>query len=69
MNKTIVARWQDWAGDGIQHLVLETRVDRIVAEGVVLATAQGNDFAATYRVECDAMWQVRMTQVRMIGVV
>src|SRR5215813_1889783 len=68
MNKTIVARWQDWSGGGIQHLVLKTRPDRIVAQGVVLGTSQGSDFAATYRVECDAMWQARLIEARVIGV-
>ncbi|HJZ77334.1 MAG TPA: putative glycolipid-binding domain-containing protein [Vicinamibacterales bacterium] len=68
MNTTIVARWQDWSGDGIQHLVLNMRPDRIVAEGVVLATAEGSRFAAIYRIECDVMWQVRVTHARMVGV-
>jgi len=63
-----VARWQDWSGEGVQHLVLTTRPDRIVAEGVVLGTAQGRDFAATYRVECDAAWQARLIEARVIGV-
>src|SRR5262249_61777697 len=68
MNTTIVARWQDWSGDGIQHLVLNMRPDRIVAEGVVLATAEGSRFAAIYRIECDVMWQGRGTHARMGGV-
>jgi uncharacterized protein len=68
MNSTVVARWEDSSGDGVQHLVLSQRSDRIVAEGVVLSTADGSPFAATYHIECDAMWRVKMTQARVIGV-
>src|SRR5262249_52267104 len=68
MDRTIVARWQDWSGDGLQHLVLRTRAQVIVAEGIVLASQAGGGFGATYRIECDRSWRVRMTSVRLIGV-
>jgi hypothetical protein len=66
--KTVVARWQDWSGMDRQHLVLSVRSNGIVADGVVLGTADQRHFAAAYRVECDATWRVRMTQVRVVGV-
>src|SRR5262245_54734177 len=68
MDSTVVARWEDRSGDGIEHLVLTQRSNRIVAEGVVLATAANSPFAAMYRVECDARWRVKMTQARVIGI-
>src|SRR5262245_33100529 len=68
MDRTIVARWQDWSGDGIQHLVLRTQSDVIVAEGIVLASEGPRVFGATYRIECDLTWRVRITRVRLIGV-
>jgi uncharacterized protein len=68
MDRTIVARWQNWSGDGLQHLVLSIRSDRIVAEGVIIATVEGVQFAATYRVECDAAWRTVVTKARLIGV-
>ena len=68
MDRTIVARWQDWSGDGLQHLVLRMRSDRIVAEGVIVATPEGVHFAATYRVECDAAWRTSVIKARLIGV-
>jgi uncharacterized protein len=68
MDNTVVARWEDSSGEGVQHVVLSQRSNRIVAEGVVITTADGIPFAATYRVECDAMWRVRMTQAQVIGV-
>jgi hypothetical protein len=37
MERTIIARWQEWSGKGIEHLVLRERPDRIVAEGVIVS--------------------------------
>ncbi len=68
MDRTIIARWQTWLGDGLQHLVLRVRADGIVAEGAVLATVQGIHLAATYRVECDALWRTTVAEARVIGV-
>jgi uncharacterized protein len=68
MDSTVVARWEGSSGDGVEHLVMRQRSGGIVAEGVVLATADGVPFAATYRVECDAIWRVKITQARVIGV-
>jgi hypothetical protein len=65
--RTIVARWQEWSGKGIEHLVLRQRLDRIVAEGVISATAQEHHFAVLYRIECDPGWRVKSTHVRVIG--
>ena len=36
MSRTLEARWQDWAGAGLQHLVLREGQDEIVAEAVVV---------------------------------
>jgi uncharacterized protein len=68
MPRTIIARWQDWSGDGLQHVVVSERSDGIVAEGVVLATTEGRHYAATFRVECDAKWRVNATEVHLTGV-
>jgi hypothetical protein len=32
----IVARWQDWTGSGIEHLVLTEEANQIVAEAAIL---------------------------------
>src|SRR5262245_22107267 len=68
MDRLIVARWQDWSGDGVQHLVMRKQSDVIVAEGIVLASQGRRAFGATYRIECDLTWRVRMTRVRLIDV-
>jgi len=59
----IVARWQPWAGDGLEHLVLHARPDGVVAESVVVAEG----FAAHYRVICDTAWRTRRLEVSLVG--
>jgi hypothetical protein len=67
MAKTIVARWRDWSGDGVEHLVLAERPDGIVAEAVVIGASDGAAFALRYRVQCDARWRIRTAHVALIG--
>ena len=54
MDATIVARWRAWSGDALQHVFLTQRADATVADWVVLFTNELH-FAATYRIECDAV--------------
>ena len=65
---TIAARWQDWSRTGIEHLILTEGLDHIVAQGVVLSTAEASPFAATYRIECDTYWRVKAIRTAVIGV-
>jgi uncharacterized protein len=67
MRRTIVARWQDWSGNGIQHLVLSQGSDEVVAEAVVLDTTEVLQFAARYRILCDGAWRVRRVEAGIIG--
>lgn len=67
IERTIGARWEDWSGKSIEHLVLRERLDRIMAEGVVLTTLESQPFAILYRIECDARWRVKSTHARVIG--
>jgi hypothetical protein len=66
MNK-IIARWQDWSGKGIEHMVLTKESDQIVADAVILATIDDNVFAARYRIFCATSWHVRKVEVTQIG--
>ena len=65
--KSIVARWRDWAGDSIEHLVLREGSDTITAQSVVLGTADEGAFAARYEIVCDRSWRVRKAQIALIG--
>lgn len=67
MERTVVARWQEWSGNGIEHLVLHEGPDRILAEAVISATVEAYHFAVLYRIECDAGWRVKTTYARVIG--
>ena len=68
IERTIIARWQEWSGKGLEHLVLRERLDGIVAEGVISATVDAQHFAALYRIESDVAWRVITIQARVIGV-
>jgi len=59
----IVARWQPWAGDGLEHLVVHERPDGVAAESVVVA----DGFAARYRIVCDGGWRTRRLEVALVG--
>ena len=63
----IIARWSDWTGTGVEHLVLTHNTDAITADGVVISDGDGR-FAARYRVVCDPGWRVRLAEVELIGV-
>jgi uncharacterized protein len=66
--RTLVARWQDWAGAGMQHLVLHEGPDAIVAEAMVMgAEEDGRPFAARFRIECDAGWRTRRVEAGQLG--
>jgi hypothetical protein len=65
--RTIVARWQDWSGEGVQHLVLKQAPDGIVADAAVIGKEEGLNFAARFRIDCDGAWQVRKTEIELIG--
>lgn len=62
----IVARWSDWRGGTIEHLVLTQDVDRIVADGVFVS-AGGDPYAARYRITCDPAWRVRRLDIEVVG--
>ncbi len=63
----IVARWQDWAGEGLEHLVLRDGANGWLAESLVIGDADGERFAAQYIVECDGEWQATKVTVRLSG--
>jgi hypothetical protein len=67
MSGTVAARWQDWSGDAIQHLVLRESPDEVAAEAVVLDHAEGFPFAARFLIRCDGAWRVRQVQAGLIG--
>ena len=62
----LVARWTDWSGAGLEHLVLTRDADMVTAEAVVIAGGE-DAFAARYRIACDSEWRVREADVNIIG--
>jgi len=64
---TLIARWQGWDGNGIEHVVLNEESDQIVAESVVIANVDGSNLAAHYRIICDSSWRVKHVEIDEIG--
>jgi len=62
----IVARWREWDGDGLQHLVLRLGRDEVVAEAALVAT-EGAGFGARFRIFCDGAWRTRRLEVEVVG--
>ncbi|HXU91962.1 MAG TPA: putative glycolipid-binding domain-containing protein [Methylomirabilota bacterium] len=60
-----VARWEDWSGRGLEHLVLTERATAIVAVAVCIVADQP-PYAVRYRVECDAEWRCREVDVEIV---
>ena len=67
MAKAVAARWQDWDAKGIEHLVLREGVREIVAESVVVGSADDSVFAIRYRIRCDKSWRVRSAEISVVG--
>jgi hypothetical protein len=59
-------RWRDWAGSGIEHLVLTETATGTLAEAVLLSGV-ADGFAARYRVEIDRHWRVRRAVIAIVG--
>ena len=62
-----VARWQDWATEGLEHLVLREDSTGSLAESTVIGDADGERFAARYHIECDREWRARSVALSLIG--
>jgi hypothetical protein len=67
MSNAVIARWQDWGARGIEHLVLRESPGEIVAESVVVGSADDAVFAVRYRIRCDKSWRVRGAEIRIVG--
>jgi uncharacterized protein len=67
VSRSIAARWESWSGAGMQHLVLREGPEEVVAEAVVLDTAEELPFAARFRIVCDGAWRVRSVEAGLVG--
>jgi hypothetical protein len=68
MGTTTVARWRDWAGSGIEHLVLSEGSDEVIVESALLGTTDvGSVYAMRYRIRCDPSWHVRELGISLVG--
>jgi hypothetical protein len=64
---TNAARWQNWAGKGLEHLVLKDGDKGWLAESLVIGDADDERFAIEYTVECDREWRTMKVAARLVG--
>jgi hypothetical protein len=64
---TIVRRWQEWSGGGLQHLELSLEGSEIHARAHVIGTDEGTLFAARYHITCDLHWRARRLDAELLG--
>ena len=67
MDKRIVARWQDWSGNGIEHAVIRCTQVSSTAESVVIGALNGEPFAVRYQIRCDCSWTLNYASIEIIG--
>jgi len=65
--RTIVRRWQEWSGGGLQHLELSLGAGEIVARAHVIGTEDGTPYAARYQITCDPHWRARRLEAELLG--
>lgn len=63
---TIEAHWENWSGQGRQHVLLKELGGRFLAEGSILTSGKSG-FAAKFEIECDAAWRMRRAEIALIG--
>jgi uncharacterized protein len=67
MERRMIARWQDWSGNGVEHTVVTCAQESNRADGVVISVAEGQHFAVRYQLRCDASWTLKHAWVEIVG--
>ena len=65
--RTIVARWRDWSGEGLEHLLLNERKYQALVDSFVIGQADDQTFALAYRIDCDDAWRTNTVIVWRVG--
>ncbi len=60
-------RWQDWSGEGLEHLFLTEEVRGISAKSVVISGRPSDGFAALYSLKLDSDWCCLEVEVSIPG--
>ncbi len=65
--KTTIARWYDWTGSDLQHIVLRETPKQITVDSVIITTVDDERFAMTLHIACDPNWHVREVEALIPG--
>ena len=63
---TIIVRWTDWEGAGLELCALREDADGLSLEGTLVGTREGL-YGASYQVRTDARFRTREVEVRYAG--
>lgn len=63
---TIIVRWTDWEGAGLELCALREDADGLSLEGALVGTREGL-YGASYQVRTDARFRTREVEVRYAG--
>jgi hypothetical protein len=67
MDKRIIARWQDWSGEGIEHAVIRRTSTSNSIESAVISGSGISGFAVRYRLDCELSWTLSHAEIELIG--
>ena len=67
MSDKVIARWQNWDSNGIEHLELAISPSGVAAESAIVTRIDGQPIALRYRIRCDPAWRVRRLELTRIG--
>jgi hypothetical protein len=67
VGRTVVARWRDATGLGLEHCVVREDAGGVHAVSVLIGGEGDPRFAARYRIDCDARWQLRRAEIAVAG--
>jgi len=67
MDKLIVARWRDWAGESMEYAVIRAGERAIVVDSVLVSAGDSERFGVRYHLECDPGWILRKAAIAVVG--
>lgn len=62
-----VIRWRDWAGSGLEHVILSEKIGFISAQSSVISGSEHTGFAAQYSLKLDQNWCVLEVEATVLG--
>lgn len=59
--------WNSWDAAGMEHLHVQENADGVVADGVILNSADASPFRLWYKVRADRDWHIKDCELQLLG--